>query len=115
MPERRTKTLLALPVVAALACRGDRSITRGIANESAWTRRLAATVPVGTTADSAPAIMETNGFLCRAGIDSVAYLWCSKSSGGLVREKWNAVLNFDRRARVSETRALYGLVLWRVN
>ena len=105
----RTPSLFALLLLVPLACHADRSITHGIASEEAWTQRLAAAIPPGTTADSARTTMETNGFHCKTGVDSVATLVCSKSTNGLVSEKWWAILNFDRRARVYEERAFYGL------
>jgi hypothetical protein len=91
----------------------DRTITRGADDEQAWTQRLAAAVPLMTPADSARAIMERNGFRCQAGADSVAYLWCDKEPGGatgVVRRRWQAVLNLDGQQRVFALRGSTGLI-----
>ena len=109
-PMRVSSHLVSIVLAAALACGGDRSITQGIANEHDWSQRLANAVPLGTAADSVRTIMESNGFQCRAGVDSVAYFACSKSTKDLVSKKWWAILSFDRRARLIEARAHYGLI-----
>ena len=109
----RVVVLLSLAGLV-VACEGsDLTITRGAEDERRWTQRLAAAVPLMTPADSARAIMESNGFRCRAGADSVAYLWCDKESGGahaIVRRRWQAVLNLDAEQRVFEVRGFTGLI-----
>jgi len=101
---------MTILLFSLLGCR-DRSITRGADGEREWSRRLAGAVPLGTPAESAQAIMERNGFQCRAGADSVAYLWCDKMSAkiNVVRRRWQAVLNLNR-GQVFEVRAFTGLI-----
>lgn len=97
-----------------IACDGpDLTITRGAEDSLAWTRRLAVAVPLTTPADSARVIMERNGFHCRAGADTVAYLWCDKESGGayaVVRRRWQAVIDLDAQQRVVQVRGFTGLI-----
>jgi hypothetical protein len=104
------RVALTALLFSLLGC-GDRSITRGADGEREWSRHLAAAVPLGTPAESAQATMERNGFQCRAGRDSVAYLWCAKMSStvNVVRRRWQAVLNLDQ-GRVFEVRASTGLI-----
>lgn len=98
----------------AVACESsDLTITRGATDARSGTQRLAAAVPLTTLAASARTIMESNGFRCQTGADSVAYLWCDKGSGGthaVVRRRWQAVLNLDVEHRVFEVRGFTGLI-----
>lgn len=118
MPPRRKLNcrfiaLLGLAGVAAACESSDRTITRGTTDARGWTRQLAAAVPLTTPADSARALMESNGFHCKLAADGAAYLWCDKESGGtyaIVRRRWQAVLGLDAEQRVSEVRAFTGLV-----
>jgi ketosteroid isomerase-like protein len=89
----------------------DHTITQGVRDQAEWTRQLEVAVPVGISVDSAQATMERNGFECHHGVDSVAYLWCDKSTnaGNLVRERWQAVINLDH-GQVYERRAFFGLI-----
>ena len=97
-----------------LAChRPDRTITHGADDSTAWNRHLRAAIPLGVSSDSAQAILGRNGFLCRQGRDSVAYLWCDKQSGGttaVVRRRWQAVLTLDDQGRISDVRGSTGLI-----
>ena len=102
--------LLVLLTVLSLAC-ADRSITAGVDSEAQWSRRLAATIPIGTPQDSAKRIMERNGFTCMFGADSVVYVGCDKMSArfNIVRRNWRAILNMDK-GRVFALRASTGLI-----
>ena len=90
----------------ALACAGrDTSITHGADGAPEWSRRLAAAVPPGITADSARHVMEASNFHCRAGVDSVAYLWCDKvADKAIVQRRWQATVSLDAQQRVREVR-----------
>jgi hypothetical protein len=118
MPLQRTMNgrivaLLGLTGLLVACDSSDLTITRGAEDARGWTQRLAAAVPLATPADSAREIMERNGFRCRAGADSVAYLWCDKESGGtyvVVRRRWQAVLNLDAEQRVFAARGFTGLI-----
>jgi hypothetical protein len=84
-----------LPLALLLACRPpDRTITRGADGENDWARILAAALPLGTSADSALALMRRNGFACHA--DSVQ-LQCDKSSTetNIVHRRWQALITLD--------------------
>ena len=107
----RLRTSLLFFCLALGGCARDHTITHGADAEADWSRRLAAAIPIGLSRDSARAIMEANGFQCREGVDSVAYVWCSKTSSApnIVTRHWSAVLNLDHD-RVFEVRALTGLV-----
>jgi hypothetical protein len=108
----RVSTSLLFFSLTLLSCRAsDRTITHGADGEADWSRRLAAAIPIGLSRDSARAIMEANGFQCRERADSVAYVWCSKTSSpsGVVRRRWSAVLNLDQN-HVFEVRGFTGLV-----
>jgi hypothetical protein len=98
--------------VAALACAGsDHTITRGADGEQDWSRRLAAAVPLGIPADSARSVMQRNGFRCYDGADSVAYIWCDKSSDkAVVKRRWQAVINLDSQRVVYEVRGSTGFI-----
>lgn len=95
----RIQTVTAfLLAFSTLACGGARSITRGAEGSAAWTRRLAAAVPIGVFADSARVLLERNGFRCQVDSAGAASLWCDKESGGrfaIVRRRWQAVLGFQ--------------------
>ena len=107
------RTTAAMTLVAAgLACaRPDRTITRGADGEPEWSRRLAAAVPRGISADSARSVMQRNGFRCQEGSDSVAYVWCDKlSDRAIVQRRWQAVINLDSQRRVYEVRGSTGLI-----
>ncbi len=109
----RIVALLGLTGILIGCESSDLTITRGADDARGWTRRLAAAVPLATPADSAREIMESNGFRCRAGADSAAFLWCDKESGGtyaIVRRRWQAVLNLDAEHRVFEVRGSTGLI-----
>ena len=88
----------------------DHSITRGADGENDWSRRLAAAVPVGTSADAARSTMERNGFGCRAIAATVADLQCDKTSArrGAVQRRWRALLSVDR-GHVTAVRAVTAL------
>jgi hypothetical protein len=99
-------------VVASLACtRPDRSITRGADGGPEWKRRLAAAVPLGIFGDSARSVMQWNDFRCQEGDDSVASIWCDKlSAKGIVRRRWQAVINLNAQRVVYEVRGSTGLI-----
>ena len=111
----RTKVMSYLMLyvgIAVVACAApDRTITRDSDGDAAWSRRLAATVPVGMSADYARAIMLRNGFDCHDGADSSAYIWCSKMSGpGIVQRRWQAVIVLNAEGVVAVSRASTGLI-----
>ena len=111
MKHHAHRLVLFTPVASACAVR-DQTITYGADGAPEWTRRLAATVHIGTSADSARLVLELNGFHCREGADSVAYLWCDKVSRKktLVHRRWQAVINLNEKRRVHEVRAFTGLI-----
>ena len=105
--------LTSLLVAGTVLCScgpADHSITRGADGENDWSRRLAAAVPVGTSADSARSTMERNGFACGAIAGTVADLQCDKTSPrrGVVQRRWRALLSADR-GRVIAVRAVTAL------
>jgi hypothetical protein len=86
---------LLLPLLLLVACRPrDRTITRGADGENDWARILAAALPLGTSGDSALALMKRNGFDCQA--DSVQ-VRCNKRSTGanIVQRRWQALITLD--------------------
>jgi len=93
-------------LLIALACaQQDTSITHGADGQPEWSRRLAAAVPLGVAVDSARRIMDTNGFHCHEGADSVSYLSCEKLSGkAVVQRRWQAIVNLDAQRRVHDVR-----------
>lgn len=107
----RTIAGIAL-ITAGFACAGlDRTITRGADGEPEWSRRLAAAVPLGISADSARSVMLRNGFQCQEGADSVAYIWCDKlADKAVVKRRWQAVINLDSQRHVYEVRGSTGLI-----
>ena len=108
----RTAYLLGIALASGACGPRDQTITRGADGAPEWSRRLSAAVRVGTTADAARSVMEANGFHCREGADSVAYLWCDKLSAkkALVQRRWQAVINLNSQRRVYEVRASTGLI-----
>jgi hypothetical protein len=90
------RAFILLPLLLLLvACKPrDRTITRGADGENDWARILAATLPLGTSEDSALALMKRNGFDCQA--DSVQ-VSCNKSSTGanIVHRRWQALVTID--------------------
>jgi len=104
----RTRLLIASCLVA-VACARDTTITHGADGLPEWQRRLAAAVPLGVSVDSARSVMRANGFDCQEGADSVVYLWCSKMAAGIVRRRWQAVINLRSNRTVLEVRASTGL------
>ena len=108
----RIVCLVGLTLGASACDPRDQTITRGADGAPEWSRRLSAAVPIGAPGDSARLVMERNGFQCRAGTDSVAYIWCDKLSAkkAPVQRRWQAVINLDEQRRVHALRASTGLI-----
>ena len=107
----RTACLVGLALGASACDPRDQTITRGADGAPEWSRRLSAAVPLGAPVDSARLVMEHNGFQCREGADSVAYIWCDKLSvkKAPVQRRWQAVMTLDEQRRVHQVRASTGL------
>jgi type II secretory pathway component PulK len=107
----RTAPLVVALFIGLACAKRDTSITHGADGTPEWSRHLAAAVPVGISADSARRVMEGNGFSCREGADSVAYLWCDKRSDkAMVQRRWEAVVKLDAQRRVYEVRGSTDLI-----
>jgi len=107
----RTAAIIIVLFIALACGNRDTSITHGADGQPEWSRRLSAAVPLGISVDSAGRIMESNGFRCREGADSVFYLSCEKlSSKAVVQRRWQAVLNLDARRRVYGVRGFTALI-----
>jgi hypothetical protein len=96
-------SVIVLLLIAPACANRETSITHGADGQPEWSRRLAAGVSLGISADSARHIMESSGFTCREGADGVFYLSCEKRSRkGIVQRRWHAIVNLDARRRVHD-------------